>query len=216
MFLCLLTAMCSGIAVPAGAAELLPLPPGFLIGDQDGISLDEHGRYYVELLGVLPGEVYRKTITIQNYETSGTHVATGVPYRLHMTAEPVSKRGPLDLFDEVDVVLKLDGALIYEGSISGYGAPDMSVTPLDLGEYAVGDRAILEATFTVSATLPPHPEISEAIFHWAFYASRTVEVQPPQTGVLETFQFLLPVGGVLLLFGVLVILKKRREQKTAN
>ena len=211
LFLCLLTAMVSGMAVRAGAASDTRLPEGFLIGDQDGVNADAYGYYYIDARSLLPGDVIRKTLTIQNLSQSDPTPQGKIPYTLVMTAEPLFSRGPIDLLDTVHLNMQLDGDTVYDGRSRGDGTPDMTIEPLFLGLYGIGDRSTLEITLSVARDMRIHEEKSEADFRWHFYAYRALDEEPAKTGVLENYKYLLPVGMVVLLFVMLVLLKKRRD-----
>ena len=211
--LCLLTAMISGMAVRAGAASETRLPEGVLIGDQDGIHADGNGLYYIDARGLMPGDVIHKVITIQNLSHNDTTPEAKIPYTVTMMTEPLSTTGPVDLLDKVHLTIKLEGQVVYDGRSRGDGTPNMTVTPLQLGAYDLGERRILDITLTVDPDMAFHEEKSEADFRWIFYAYRTVVADPPKTGILETYGYLLPVGGVLLLFVFMVLMKKRRDRE---
>jgi len=215
LFLCLLTAMVSGMAVRAGAANETQLPEGFLIGDQDGINVGSDGYYHIDARSLLPGDVIRKTLTIQNLSDSDDTPQGKIPYTLVMTAEPLFTHGPIDLLNVVHLSMQLDGGTVYEGRSRGDGTPDMTIEPLPLGVYALGDRKTLEITLTVARDMEICEEKSEADFRWHFYAFRALEADPPKTGLLENYGYLLPIGGVLLLFFVLILMKKRRDEQCA-
>lgn len=216
LFLCLLAAMVSGMAVRAGAVKDTELPHGILIGDQDGISVDRYGYYYIDIRGLLPGENYRKTLTIQNLETNGRNPESQIAYTVTLASEPLFARGPVNLLDKVHMTIKLNGETIYDGRVRGDGTPDMTETPLNLGVYAIGDRRTMEITLTVAPDMEMHEEKSEADFRWHFYAARNVEAPAPKTGVIGNYGYLFPVGGMLLLFAVMVPLKKRKEREKAG
>ena len=216
LFLCLLAAMISGMAVQASAVKEVDLPHGLLIGDQDGIAVDEHGYYYIDARGLLPGEVVRKVLTVQNLEYDNPTPESKVAYIITLAAEPLFSRGPVDLLDKVHMEIKLEGKIIYDGKVRGDGTPNMIETPLDLGTYAIGDRRVLDITLTVAPDMEIHEEKSEADFRWHFYAARIIDSPAPRTGVLDNYGYLFPVGGVLLLFFLLIPLKKRKDREKAG
>jgi len=115
--------MISGMAVQARAVRETNLPLGLLIGDQDGVCVDEHGYYYIDARGLLPGEVLRKVLTIQNLEQNGATPEAGIPYAVSMTSEPLFSTGPIDLLDMVHMTILLEGELVYDGKVRGDGAP---------------------------------------------------------------------------------------------
>jgi hypothetical protein len=216
LVICVISAVFSGTAVSyAAAAATTNLPQGFLIGDQDGVHVDEHGVYYIDCRGIEPGQVIHKTLTIQNLEQYDRTPEGSVPYALSMTAEPVMTSGPVDLLD-TRVVMTLDGVTVYTGNLRGDGTPDMNRTALRLGVYGVGDRKTLDITMTVDPDMVLQEEISQADFKWIFYAYRTLDVDPPKTGLLETYWgLLIPIGLTAMLFTFLV-LKKRKQQNLLN
>jgi len=216
LFLCLLTAMISGMAVSASAVKETDFPRGLLIGDQDGISVDEHGYYYIDWRGLLPGEVARKTLTIHNLEMGHENPESIIPYTVFLSSEPLFSRGPIDLLDRVHLLMKLEGKVIYDGRVYGDGTPNMIEIPLNLGVYEIGARRTLDITLTVDSDMEICAEKSEADFRWHFYASRDLDDPPPKTGGLDSYGFLLPPGAVLLLFIIMIPLKKRKEREKAG
>jgi hypothetical protein len=218
---CLITTVFSGAAVSAGAvsgvsqAAQTNLPAGILIGDQDGIYADAHGIYYIDARSLKPGDVIRKTLTLQNLEQNDKTPEGKTPYTLTMTAEPLWNKGPIDLLDSVALNLTLDGKTVYQGPCRGDGTPNMIQKALDLGVYKVGDRHMLEITLTVDPAMPIFEEKSEADFKWHFYAYRAQEDDDVKTGILESYLYLLPIGGTLLLLTLIIPLKKRRERHIA-
>ena len=213
LLLCLLFAVFSGTAIRAGAVgEEIELPRGLIIGDQDGFRVDADGYYFIDARGLMPGDVIRKIVTIQNLESSANSPGGKLPFHLTMTSEPLFSRGPVDLLDKVTLIMKLDGKEIYRGPSRGDGTPDMTRQPLSLGEFALGSRKTLEITLTVPLDLLITEEKSEADFRWHFYAAKLDDSQPPKTGITGSFGFLLPVAATVLLFSVLLVLKKRREE----
>ena len=200
----------------AANASSAVLPAGFLIGDQNGVYVNPHGYYYIDVREIRAGDVIRKTLTIENMAQNDMAMEGNVPYTLTMTAEPLFSRGPADLLDTTHLTLKLDGAVIYDGPCRGDGNPNMIQNALHLGQYKVGERRILDITLTADPNLRISEEKSEADFRWLFYAYRTVETQPPKTGVLETYGlYLIPICWLLTL-GTFLIMKKRRKTDEPN
>jgi len=208
--------MISGMAVQAGAVRETQLPQGLLIGDQDGVCVNAHGYYYIDARDLLPGEVVRKVLTIQNLEQRERSAEAGIPFIVSLTAEPLLSTGPIDLLDLVHMTIRLEGELVYDGKVRGDGTPNMIETALPLGEYAIGDRRTLDITLTVASDMRIHEEKSKAEFRWQFYAARIIDSPPPKTGVLDNYGFLLPVGGAMLLCFFLILLKKRKDSEKAG
>jgi hypothetical protein len=215
--LCVLFTVISGsVSVSAAESTTTNLPAGILIGDQDGIHVDAHGYYYIDARGLKPGDVITKTVTLQNLEHNDRTPEGKVPYTLSMTAEPLFSRGPVDLLDATHLTIKLDGRIIYDGTCRGNGNPNMIEKALPLGDYAVGDRRQLDFTLTVDPNMQLFEEKSEADFRWHFYAYRSIETDPPKTGVtafFEQYGMLIPVALLLSFFALLIPLKKKRDEK---
>jgi hypothetical protein len=185
-------AVFSGTAAHAATS----LAPGLLIGDQDGIRVNRDGDYYINAVGLMPGDVITKTLTIHNTERD-------IPFRLFMTAEPLQHSGPIDLQDKVKLDLNLDGRQIYHGRIRGDAGVNMTLNALELGRFAHGDQRVLTATLTVDADMKVFPEKSEADIKWHFYAVKEEAGDPPKTGedaplYLLLFSAALTVGAVAL------------------
>jgi len=211
--LCVISAVFSGTAL-VNAATATDLPSGVLIGDQDGINVDAHGYYYIDARELQPGDVIRKTVTIQNLSQNDRTPEGKIPYTITMTTEPLFSTGPVDLLDKTQLILELDGQTIYSGRVKGDGVPNMIENALALGQYDVGDRRTLDITLTVDSDMQLFEEKSEADFKWKFYAYRATDTDGPKTGLLEEYwMYLLPIGGNLLLFALLSFRKKKREQK---
>ena len=195
-------------------AETTNLPNSFLIGDSDGIKVGVDGVYYIEALGVVPGDVFTKKLTIQNLDMTGDTPESAVPYTLVMGAEPLFQVGPVDLLDVVHLELKLDGQVIYSGRVRGDEGVNMIEKPLPLGVYKPGDQRTLDIKLDVGTSWELTKEISTAEFKWIFYAWREVPVKPPKTGVTEYAAIGL-AGGVALVWLFLFLKKKKQEQEEA-
>jgi len=184
------------------------LPAGILIADQNGISVDSHGYYYIDVRGLEPNDAIFKVITLQNLDQT--------PYTLYMTAEPLFARGPEDLLEKVRLTLKLNGKTVYDGPCRGNGTPNMIQNAISLGTFATGDRSTLDVTMIVASDLQLFEEKSEADFRWHFYANRSAPAQPPKTGLLQNYWLLLPIAALLLFSSLLLIGVKRRMVHAAH
>jgi hypothetical protein len=191
------------------------LPAGILIGDESGIHVDSNGHYFIDARGLRPGDVVRRTLTLQNLSHDDKSPEGKVPYHLTMTAEPLSTKGPVDLLEKVDLSLVLDGRTIYQGPSRGNGSPNMIERAQDLGEFGVGDRSTLNVVLTVDPAMRLSSKKSEADFRWHFYAYRAQSKEGPKTGIWEKYGLLFPLGCVLLLGALLLPLKKRRDDRMA-
>jgi len=222
-FFALMIAIFPGMAMAAAEPpyyfspeEAIPsttnLPSSFLIGDSEGIRVGVDGVYYIEALGVVPGDVFTKRLTIQNLDMTGTTPESEIPYTLTMRAEPLFQVGPVDLLDVVDLELKLDGRVIYQGRVRGDEGVNMIETPLQLGVYKPGDQRTLDIKLTARPDWEIGYEKSVAEFKWIFYAWRATPRDAPKTGIVEYGAFGL-VGGVVLLWVFLILKKKKRDQE---
>lgn len=205
------------LAVVSGAASsatAVGLPAGFLIGDQDGIRVSSDGEYIINAVGLMPGDVLTKAISIQN-------LSNGLETTLTMHAEPLETSGPIDLLDAIHLTLELvdkDGKVkqLYDGRVRGDEDTDMINNPLKLGVYNSGDQATLNVRLKVDEEIVPTEEISVAEIRWIFNAVRVVPVDPPKTGVAGVIDqygmmtaYCVGIAGIAVLCILLVVRKQR-------
>jgi hypothetical protein len=212
----LLIVVFSGTTVAAeeGHASSRLLPPQFLIGDEDGIHVDYTGEYGINARHLLPGDVIRKTLTIQNLDTGGEEAS--IPYELKMRVEPLSVTGPVDLLSETHLTLTLDGEVIYSGKMRGDDDSDMIINALNLGTYQSGDQRQLEMLLEVNPAMEVvMNEKSEAFLSWYFSAVRIDDgAVPPNTGwTADSGIYIGLIAGMCLLMAALVIRKRQRDQQ---
>jgi hypothetical protein len=191
----------SGTTVSAAASAL---PPGFLIGDQNGIYVERNGEYFINAVNLRPGEVIIKTLTIRNTER-------GAPFKLSMTAQPLQSTGPIDLLDKVHLNLSLDGQQLYDGRIRGDEGTDMIRNALQLGQYACGDSRTLVITLTVDEDMKISYERSTADIRWHFYAIKDETADPPKTG--EAVRDYLLLFSAALAVGTIILIAARKKQR---
>lgn len=214
--MCLVAIVISGSVVNAAAAA--NLPDSFLIGDQNGIKVGVDGKYYINCVDVLPGDVFHKVLTIQNLDMTGATPESSIPYKMTMRMEPVSETGPVKLLDITRLDLKLDGTTIYSGRVRGDEGVNAILNALSLGEYKPGDQRTLDITLTVDGNINQADwqieAYSEAEFRWIFYAWREKLEIGPRTGILETYGvYLLPISGMVTLCAALFLKKKKNGEK---
>jgi len=190
------------------------LPNSFLIGDTDGIRVGVDGVYYIEALGVVPGDVFTKRLTIQNLDMTGNTPESSIPYTLTMRAEPLFHLGPIDLLDVVHLELKLDGRVIYSGRCRGDQDVNMIVNALSLGTYKPGDQRTLDIKLTVGTNWELQKEKSVAEFKWIFYAFRATPKEAPHTGIAE-YGAIGFICGMALLWLFLFLNKKKQQEREA-
>jgi len=202
----LIAAVFSGTAVSAAATDL---PPGVLIGDQNGIKVKADGVYFIDAEDLQAGDVITKRLTILNTESYG--------YDISMTAQPLDETGPLKLLDEVHLNLKLDGAVIYNGRVRGDDGVNMIRNALKLGNYQSGQQRVLDITLTVNPEMKTYYwTASEAIFKWNFYAQRKVETDGPKTGeIFQTGLYVFTLAASLTA-GILLLLIRRKSRRTSE
>ena len=150
------------------AAEAVStLPPGVVIGDAEGIYATSEGEYYIDLVDILPGESYKKDITIRSLDLEE-------PFSLGLLVEEVSSSGSVLWKDHITLTLVLDGKEIYQGPLLGNGEFDWSKTPLELGVCKYGTDKILQATFTLDSHLTSEDlrEQSKVEFYWTFVGTK--------------------------------------------
>jgi len=197
------------------AARTTGLPSSFLIGDSDGIRVGVDGVYFIEALGIVPGDVFTKRLTIQNLDMSVTAPPESeIPYTLAMRAEPLFNTGPVDLLDVIDLELKLEGQSIYTGRLRGDEGANMIENALNLGTFKPGDQRTLDIKLTVGTSWELSPEESEAQFKWLFYAFRETPKDTPKTGVAD-YAVVGFIGGATVLLWLFLFLKKKKQNREA-
>ncbi|MCL2014334.1 MAG: hypothetical protein FWG69_05030 [Oscillospiraceae bacterium] len=191
----------------AAGAATTNLPSGLLIGDQDGISVGEDGKYFFDADSLEAGDVITKQLTILNTETYA--------WKLTMTAEPLNETGPLKLLDEVRCILKMDGKILYDGRIRGDEGIDMILNSLNLGVFHSGDQRMLEITLKVNPDMKRyHWTASKSFFKWKFYAVRAASPEDgPKTGEIIKISLCIILSGILLAAGILFWCKRRHRRK---
>lgn len=195
------------------------LPPGIIIGDSDGITVDGTGEYYIDKDDIYPGETFTKTIKLMNTEEGDR------PYQLEMMIAPTEKEGVINFYQAIEMSIVLAGKVIYQGDLAGKGTPDSQTSRLNLGTYAYGEFSEMEITFKVAKDLPSEmwQSKSTAKVRWDFYATKKAAITPPkkppnkywgllpQTG--EEWRSLLykVITGIFIICVVLLYSKKRRQ-----
>lgn len=107
------------------------LPERLVVLDDIGNSVSNSGNYYFSVENMQPMETYTKKIQIMNLREDES-------YRITFRAQPLSKEGEIDLENECQCVITLDGVTVYSGKITGEGTPDICDNALDLGVYNPG------------------------------------------------------------------------------
>ncbi len=210
------------------------LPPGMVIGDSEGMYATSEGEYYIDLVDILPGDVYRKEITIRSLDLEE-------PFSLGMLVEEIESTGSVDWKKHITITLTLDGKQLYRGPILGDNQKDWSKVPLELGVCKYGTDKLLTAEFTVDSQLTNENlrENSTLNFYWTFVGTKDQPTEPsvseepkpsgdrpvlpkteptvqlsgkrlPQTGEHIVYKFL---SGLLLVLISLFLWKKRREEE---
>jgi len=113
--------------LPQGSVE--GLPEKLVILDDSGQSVSDNGDYFFLVEDMQPNVTYTKNIQIMNLREDKN-------YRITFSVQPVSSSGEIDLENECECVIFLDGSQIYSGKVTGEGTPDIRETPLDLGVYS--------------------------------------------------------------------------------
>ena len=151
------------------------LPPGLVIGDSEGMYATSEGDYYVDLVGILPGEVYEKEITIRSLDLEE-------PFSLGMLVEEVGSSGSVFWKEHITLTLILDDKEIYQGPILGDGSSDWSKTPLELGVCKYGTDKLLLVRFTLDSHLTNEDlrEQSKLEFYWTFVGTRDRPTEPTE------------------------------------
>ena len=179
--------------VTAYAAETLPdgsvkgLPECLVALDDKGQSVSDSGDYFFSVENMQAGETYTKKIQLMNLRDDAS-------YKITFKAQPLTKKGEIDLENECVCEISLDGKEIYSGKVTGEGTPDIRDNALSLGTYEPGESHVMkvdvkwngtsaggfidngERIVDISGTtlvreMSGQTEISgETTFKWVFYA----------------------------------------------
>ena len=170
ILMCLLA--CFGGLRSAEAAQALP--PGMVIGDSDGVYATSEGEYYVDLVNILPGDMYEKEITIRSLDLEE-------PFSLGMLVEEGDSTGSVDWKEHITMTLTLDDKEIYHGPLLGDGKTDWTKTPLELGVCKYGTDKVLVAKFSVDGSLTNEDlrEDSTLQFYWTFIGTKDQKPTEP-------------------------------------
>lgn len=212
----------------ASATNHQELPPGFIIGDQNGLFATSTGDYFVDIEKMVPGSSFKKEITIRNTEKDR-------PYDLSLKIGDYEQKGSLNLGEAVKVTLKDEKKVLYEGPILGTKEKNLRVSPLKIGKFSYGEDKVITATFTLSnkLTVADFKEATEAKLTWQFIAVKDkngeIPVYPkekpskkpsgltgwlPQTGEeWESFLYKLCAGLFLILIALMLIKKKKWDKQ---
>lgn len=217
--------------LPGGVfAKEYNFPTGMLIGDEKGISVSRDGRYFIVVEDIRPGDRIHKTLVIRNNEP-------GTSFQLTMSSLPIRSEGPEDLLEKIQMRLMLDGMEIYRGRLRGDQTPNITETPLSLGNYPYDTVKTMEILLIVDEDLKIMYEASVAEIQWEFVANKIEipatnaptdpkrpsgtsqsdgwqtpgEYHSPKTGIYVNFTALLCV--FLLAITALVLLLRLRKQR---
>ena len=163
------------------------LPEGFLIDDEDGISVKGVGEFFLHSHNLMPGDVITRTLTLRNLEQ-------GPPHRLLMLGESPTSAGPVDWLDNLHLQISLEGQLLYSGRLRGDGGNtrtmqgngvDLIGQGIELGEFKQGDQRSLVFVVTADAGHMSTDDLrvsSTANINWVFHAVRDAAIDVPKTG----------------------------------
>lgn len=167
--LCFCFLFCGAWSAQAAKA----LPPGMVIGDSEGMYATSDGEYYVDLVDILPGEVYEKEITIRSLDLEE-------PFSLGLMVEELETTGLVNWKDHITMTLNLDGEELYQGPLLGDASRDWTKTPLELGVCTYGTDQILKATFEIDSALTnkDFQAKSTLTFAWTFVGTKDQPEEP--------------------------------------
>lgn len=165
--------------VIADTAKAVELPPGMVIGDDQGIKIEDDGEYLVDVRDVMPGKAWSMKITITNLERD-------IPYHLTMrVSKPTLIQGTLDLSEAIQMRLVYDGEVIYSGPLSGdngkINLQDVA-SPVDLGTFKSGDTRMLEAYFELDGKKYGNKDFAEKNVFENIWYFKAVKTKLPDTG----------------------------------
>lgn len=113
------------------------LPEKLVVLDDNGRSVSENGEYFFVVENMKAGELYTKRIQIMNLREDASYV-------IRFRAQPLTNEGEIDLEKECNCDIYLDNKLVYYGSPSGNGTPDIREDAISLGTYKPGDSHVMK------------------------------------------------------------------------
>ncbi|WP_086348614.1 LPXTG cell wall anchor domain-containing protein [Candidatus Enterococcus clewellii] len=167
--LAVLTMIFFCLAAPALVdAEEINIPDGFVIGDDQGLSVTENGGYFFNLSGLMPGDIITRNLVIQNNRSDD--------YRLKMIIAPKSHEGPVNLIESMSMVFMLNNKTIYDGNLSSNEQGEtVESREIDFGVISAGSKQTMDIELKVLRNIPFDEFMSgpsEAIVTWTFIAER--------------------------------------------
>ncbi|MBL1226777.1 LPXTG cell wall anchor domain-containing protein [Enterococcus sp. BWR-S5] len=152
-------------------AEEINIPDGFVIGDDQGLSVTENGGYFFNLSGLMPGDIITRNLVIQNNRSDD--------YRLKMIIAPKSHEGPVNLIESMSMKFTYSSTVIYDGNLSSdENGETVESRELDFGIIPAGSTQTMEIELKVLRNIPFDEFMSgpsEAIVTWTFMAERDTE-----------------------------------------
>lgn len=224
------------VSLPDGTAA--GLPEKLTVLDSDGNAVNRSGEYFFHVEDMKPFETYSKDIQIMNLREDKA-------YHIYFYAEPISKKGEIDLENDCTAIFMLDGKQVFEGKVTGEatdGSINLADEPIDLGLYEPGKSRNLNCKVTwngegagdfidyghkivskdgteiVSEGSGDHYIYGEVEFRWIFYAVVDEGYKPPNTGVLsmEGCAYIMAVSAVAAALIIILILLILRKKNNKN
>ena len=225
----------AAVQLPDGAVK--GLPSDLTAMDSEGnVVSSSTGEYFFHVEDMVYGETYTKDVQLMNLRQDKA-------YHIYFYVEPVSKNGEIDLEEEVDCTMRLDGQQFFEGNVNGKGNIDLTQEVKDLGYYQPGDSHTLSCSVVWSGLDEDMQHIDEGerlvtdkgitivrdkdgdrhvegeiIFKWIFYAAVDEDFVPPDTGLLSVknsvwLWSIAGAGGLVAVMLLLLVIKQRKKEK---
>lgn len=195
------------------AVEVLP-PNVKLVGDANGIVFVNGDEPFLCKYNMLPGDSVKRTMTLKNVHKDS--------YDIYIRAERVTKSKQYDLLKKINLVVKYDGNIIYNGPIASKNGLSNEIF---LGKVKPGEEKKLEAEAVFDGkTIGNEYKNKYAEVEWIFTGIKIPEQMInkennynlnnkkmngilPKTGY-ENFYF---IGILIASIGIISILKKDKK-----
>jgi len=149
----LIVFFCSTSPHVAAAANL---PDGFLVGDDEGITISKNGGYFFHLEDLQPGDTITRKLIVKNTRDED--------YHLTLTIEPKSKSGKIDLVEKMSMTILSNDRVIYSGNLSS----DSSGKTVAKCEVPFGEiKNNSEQTYTIQLN------VADDIAYWDYYSGKS-------------------------------------------
>ncbi len=155
------------------------LPDGFVIGDNEGITLSTDGRYFIFAENLHPGDRIQKNVMLKNNRQDTS-------FKLYLSTRNINQEGNIDMNNRILTKISIDNIEIFSGRPDGVGKGDfshinMKDDPLFLGNFTPSQIRNMKINYIFEGEDLNLGDTGSISFGWMFRAYAT-EYALPETG----------------------------------